>query len=395
MTAPIGSRGAVLGHLLPALVAGVPRLLADVADELRDVSPEYVAVLSERDGEVEAAAATAMRRLVRQAEQGMGAAPAGGDAESRAEQALFEEVGRGQWRAGYPLPTLLAAFQGGARVAWRHVSEIALAADVPPSALAALGGAVFSLVDQLSSASAAGYVAEQEEAGLAQQRLREDLVQLLLSDRSDSTAVRLAARRAGWSLPETVTVVLADADDEFSRAALSRLEPTGLRFRTPSSQGVVVPDPDAPGQRERLARLLAGCPAVVGPAVPVDTLPVCARIAAVAADLRRSGVLRDSPVFVDEHLGALIVHREPRLLEALRRRRLAPLDAAGAGAQATLRETLRSWLVHMGDNRQVAADLQVHPQTVRYRLARLRELFGVELDDPAVRMELMLALGWP
>jgi DNA-binding PucR family transcriptional regulator len=34
----------------------------------------------------------------------------------------------------------------------------------------------------------------------------------------------------------------------------------------------------------------------------------------------------------------------------------------------------------------------VHPQTVRYRLGRLRELFGEQLDDPQHRVELELAL---
>ena len=34
----------------------------------------------------------------------------------------------------------------------------------------------------------------------------------------------------------------------------------------------------------------------------------------------------------------------------------------------------------------------MHPQTVRYRLARLRELFGPRLDDPDARFELELAL---
>ncbi|MGZ4288348.1 MAG: helix-turn-helix domain-containing protein, partial [Solirubrobacteraceae bacterium] len=40
----------------------------------------------------------------------------------------------------------------------------------------------------------------------------------------------------------------------------------------------------------------------------------------------------------------------------------------------------------------VAKRLGVHPQTVRYRLARLRELFGEALDDPDERFWLELAL---
>ena len=40
----------------------------------------------------------------------------------------------------------------------------------------------------------------------------------------------------------------------------------------------------------------------------------------------------------------------------------------------------------------MARALDLHPQTVRYRLARLRDLLGEQLDDPDVRLELELAL---
>jgi DNA-binding PucR family transcriptional regulator len=40
----------------------------------------------------------------------------------------------------------------------------------------------------------------------------------------------------------------------------------------------------------------------------------------------------------------------------------------------------------------MARALEIHPQTARYRLARLRELVGDELDDPDARLELELAL---
>ena len=38
----------------------------------------------------------------------------------------------------------------------------------------------------------------------------------------------------------------------------------------------------------------------------------------------------------------------------------------------------------------MAAELHVHPQTARYRIARLRELLGEQLDDPDARFELEL-----
>ena len=40
----------------------------------------------------------------------------------------------------------------------------------------------------------------------------------------------------------------------------------------------------------------------------------------------------------------------------------------------------------------MARALALHPQTARYRLARLRELLGDQLDDPDARFELELAL---
>jgi DNA-binding PucR family transcriptional regulator len=50
------------------------------------------------------------------------------------------------------------------------------------------------------------------------------------------------------------------------------------------------------------------------------------------------------------------------------------------------------WLAEQGRLGQVARRLNIHPQTARYRIARLRELFGPELDDPDGRFWLELAL---
>jgi DNA-binding PucR family transcriptional regulator len=57
-----------------------------------------------------------------------------------------------------------------------------------------------------------------------------------------------------------------------------------------------------------------------------------------------------------------------------------------------LTETLRAWLLNRGRREEVAAALFVHPQTVRYRMGQVRELFGDALDDPRVTLELTLAL---
>ena len=58
-----------------------------------------------------------------------------------------------------------------------------------------------------------------------------------------------------------------------------------------------------------------------------------------------------------------------------------------------LEATLRSWLLHQGGRDAVAEELHVHPQTVRYRMGQLRDLYGDRLDDSATVLDLLLALG--
>ena len=71
---------------------------------------------------------------------------------------------------------------------------------------------------------------------------------------------------------------------------------------------------------------------------------------------------------------------------------LAPLADETPASRERLIETLAAWLRHRGRTEAVAAALHVHPQTVRYRMGRLRELYGDRLDDPDTRFELELAL---
>lgn len=55
-------------------------------------------------------------------------------------------------------------------------------------------------------------------------------------------------------------------------------------------------------------------------------------------------------------------------------------------------ETLRFWLDAFGDVNAASAAVGVHPNTFRYRLKRLSEVGGVDLDDPTDRFALLLQL---
>ncbi|WP_326834484.1 helix-turn-helix domain-containing protein [Amycolatopsis rhabdoformis] len=369
----------------------LPAILNEVRDQLVEQHPDYAAFLTEELAEIVTASAGFVRRLINLAERPDEDLPELG---SGVEQVVFEEIGRTQYRQGRRVTSLLSAYRVGARVAWRHVSEAALDLEVPAELFASLATTVFALVDQLSESSLKGYLQEQSDAVRMRERLRDELTELLLSDRADGAAVQAAALRAEWRLPRSAAVVLVEDENQLGRELVARLDDTCLRLRRPGQLVTIVPDPGGPGRRAWLARALRGGGAVVGATVPVDRLPASLRIAEVTLRLRRDRLLADDPVFADEHLDAIIVHRDDRLLEVLRKRCLAPLDELGDASRERLQTTLRSWLLHLGDRKAVAEDLHIHPQTVSYRLGRLHELFGPALDDPAARATLLLALAW-
>jgi hypothetical protein len=377
-----------------ALAAGLPDALDEIAMLFRDKWPAFARFLDEDRSEVLGAIEGPTLELVARAE--------GGESVDQLAEPLpelvtllFTEVGAAQYREGRHLSDLLAAYRVAARVGWRHLGRIATAAGASAETLAALADEMFVLVDALASATADGYVAEHAEQASSRERQREELAELLMADRSSTIAVRELAEACGWRLPGSAALVLVDADDPAATTTIRRLGPECLPVRWASMLGAIVPDAAGPGQRDRLASILSGVPSVVGPTAPLDHLPGAVRITETAVRLRRDGVLSGDPLFVDEHLDTIIVHRDRDLLAALRRRALAPLDCCGPGPRQRLEQTLAAWLRHGGDRAAVAADLHIHPQTVRYRLKQLRTLFGPDLDtDPGTRLRLTLALAW-
>jgi DNA-binding PucR family transcriptional regulator len=80
------------------------------------------------------------------------------------------------------------------------------------------------------------------------------------------------------------------------------------------------------------------------------------------------------------------------LAERIAARRLAPFEELTEKARARMAETALAYVRRGGNSVAMAEELHVHPQTARYRIARLRELLGEQLDDPDARFELELAL---
>jgi DNA-binding PucR family transcriptional regulator len=69
-------------------------------------------------------------------------------------------------------------------------------------------------------------------------------------------------------------------------------------------------------------------------------------------------------------------------------RRLAQVDPGGQ-----LTRTVRAYLDHGGNGPAAAEVLHIHRTTLYYRLGRVRDLTGLDLDDGRTRLALHLGLA--
>jgi hypothetical protein len=305
---------------------------------------------------------------------------------------IYVALGRGEFRAGRSLDALLGAYRLGARLAWERFVAAGDAAGHDPATLYDLATAIFSYIDAISAESVEGYAQERAAAESERQRRRRALVRLLARDDVPAEEARDLAGLAAWPWPASVAALVARADEPDRIAR--RL---GGETIAAAEDGLVVafvPDPVAPGRRAQLESAVEGAPATLGPAVAPARAAHSLRRARAAHALLESGRLAaEGLVLAEEHLAALLLHGgDGALASDLAARLLAPLQALPAARRARLLETLRAWLDHPGQVQRVATELHVHPQTVRYRVAQLRELLGGALDDADGRFELALAV---
>jgi hypothetical protein len=304
---------------------------------------------------------------------------------------VYVALGRGEAREGRTLEALLAAYRVGARIAWRQIAGGARSEGIDSESLALLAESVFAYIDELSAYSAEGFAQEQARAAAESDRQRRRLVRMLIGPEApDAAAVETAAGEAGWTLPSSLSVLVWR---EGRPRVASRLPHGTVVAPVDELSCAVVPDPEGPDRLRQLEVALGERPAALGPAVGWTQAAVSAQHAFAAYRLLEGDRLgRTGLVIAEEHLPELMLHRDEGIADALRRRALAPLDQETARSRARLTKTLLAWLDHQGAVPATAAALNVHPQTVRYRLGRLRELFGERLDDPRGRFELELAL---
>ncbi|TDC89141.1 PucR family transcriptional regulator [Actinomadura sp. 7K507] len=382
MTGTLAGRGRprpVPPQVIAILSAELPMLTEEIIGEVRrSVSEESGQGRSVRRPTIRVSVEQVMAAFV---DQVTGA----GDVHEHRDE-LCRELGRSMAYEGRSLDALQAAYRVGVQVAWRRVSDVAQRRRLPSGAMTQLADALFSYIDELASLSVEGYLEARSRSVEEMAGEHRRLLRMALRPGAVPGVLSEAAEAAGWPLPDEVTMVALPAGARCVRAALDQDVLADLGDAEPH---LLMPGTFDTERRQMLSDALPERRCAVGLSVPLAQAVDSLRWARRALALVESGVLEDgSPTLCERYLLELWLLSDEALLDQISRRRLSELAGMSRTQRSRMTETLGAWLEAQGNAVETARRLRVHPQTVRYRMRRLMEMFDEQLADPAARFAL-------
>jgi sugar diacid utilization regulator len=331
------------------------------------------------------------------------------------------QLGILQARSSQSVEPILAAYRIAARVAWDAI----LAAwrghpEATPEAIMLTANYVFTALDQVAAEVTKTYLHAREQHLQRGTRAQARLFHALISDNFDSE-LELQKQALALNMPIVPTgyvvavcnLIVGNRDGERGGKALadvaSSLEtPRGEIHHATDPSTLVVLWPaesvanvdtarqfvaqlqDEAVRRSGTAR--ARVRAGIGGYHPglrgISRSYLEAQQAIEAGrKLRPEGVVHRH----DELIPHLVMAQNPRLAERFVLHSLGPLMDRKLRNREQLLETLDAYLVR-GSVKEAAAALGLHRHTVLYRLDKLREILGGDLDQPSARQRLHFAL---
>ncbi|GAB3667449.1 helix-turn-helix domain-containing protein [Actinocorallia lasiicapitis] len=298
---------------------------------------------------------------------------------------MTEVIDRSAQRAaeGVPLDAVLSAYLLSAQVCWDM-----LCADADPDEMRRYTRHTYRYYAKIIPATALAHLLEQRQIDGQRQETRRDLIQALLTGEPAAAL----AEQFGIALSPSYLVVLLrmepgppDAIRTARRvqAALDAALQADVLASCTIDEAIVLL-PDTPAATEALPRLIsvlaetaerevtasvAEAPRLA--AIP-DALEEANQVADLVARLRLPHALyRLEDVLIEYQLA-----RPGRARTALAAT-LDPIDG-----QPVLLETAQSFVRHGHNRAQTAADLNIHRNTLDYRLTKLGKLTGLDLASP-------------
>ncbi|MCA1830785.1 MAG: helix-turn-helix domain-containing protein [Actinobacteria bacterium] len=310
-------------------------------------------------------------------------------------------------REGVPLSGLLAAYRAGGQLAWQEA--LMLIGDDPELMRAGLelATALMRWLDEASAAAASAYLAEYEHLATDRESARRDFIDAALGGTltPDEVVARSGAMGLDPHAPHVIALIEADRDAEAtlravqhqSRALVDEASPIARALTVARGDELIVVCPCGEGTEEEIARAVrtliektatkAGLVAGIGRARSTLTeIGSSYHEASIALTAARAGSPGDVALYGEVLLEELIL-RERSVARRLAQTVLDPLER-----HPELRETLVEFIRHGPSLPSVAKRLFLHPNTVAYRLSRIRELTGRDPKTPAGIAELFLAL---
>lgn len=236
-------------------------------------------------------------------------------------------------------------------------------------------------------------------------RVRRDLMEDLLSGTEEESALR-RAQALGYDLERPHRVVVVEGrgrvkDVEVFLHAVrraARYEDVGSLLMSRGERVVVLADNEVDWEsfRQAVLRELGGGRCRVGIGMrceAIGELPRSHRQARLALDLQSSAE-HDDQACRFEDLGVYRLFAdlpEPEDIERFVLRWLEPLMQYDDRNDYELVETLSRYLECGGSYAETADALFIHRSTLKYRLQRIREIAGLNLNDPDTRFNLQLA----
>ena len=304
---------------------------------------------------------------------------------------VCRKLGQNEEHEGRSMDTLQAAYRVGGRVAWQRIMKVGRRNSFSSATMSQLADALFGYLDELASLSLAGYTEARARSAEAVQEWRRRLLHLILECGAvPDNAIGELAALARWRVPTDVTLVAVTSGAAVARPLLDEDMLVDLRGAEPY---LLIPGPLTQARQRVLQTALPGERLAVGVTVPLRAAVDSLRWARQALNLALLGVFGPGKlVNCADHLPTVWLLSDTALIDQISNRQLAALDGLTDKQRTRLLETLGAWLRTRGSAAEIAEQLNVHPQTVRYRMRQLEKTFGTQLDDPDERFALELVL---
>ncbi len=331
------------------------------------------------------------------------------------------QLGILQARSSQSVEPILTAYRIAARVAWDEILRAWRGhPEATPEAIMLVANYVFAALDQVAAEVTKTYLHAREQHMQRGTRAQARLFHALISDNFDSElelqrqalALNTPLAAAGY-VAIVCKLVLGNRDGERGGQALAEVAaalktPRGILMHATDPGTLVVLWPvdqisDLEPARqfvtqlqdeaaERSGGVRARVRAGIGGHHPglhgISRSFLEAQQALEAGRKLRPDAIAHGH---DEVIPHLVLAQNPRLAERFVAHTLGRLLDSKLRNRAQLMETLEAYLAR-GSVKDAASALGLHRHTVLYRLDKLKELLGGDLDVPSTRLRLQLAL---